>query len=181
MKQMKQLSTLLVLLAVMLVSCGGGATGLDVKFAEGELWWGAANFFGTQMPFGATTDVVIDLRHDNYANQCAGLLISSKGRVIWSGEQCKIVIRGGEINVDSDGEVILENAKNRTLRGAYIHAMRKWFPPSGEAPDTLFFTAPQLNTWIELTYHQNQVEILTYAREMLAHGIPPGEIGRAHV
>ena len=37
-----------------------------------------------------------------------------------------------------------------------------------------WFTSPQLNTWIELTYHQNQKDILAYVKSMVAHGIEPG-------
>ena len=38
----------------------------------------------------------------------------------------------------------------------------------------LYFSAPQYNTWIELTYHQNEKDILAYAQSMLDHGLPPG-------
>ena len=38
----------------------------------------------------------------------------------------------------------------------------------------LFFSAPQYNTWIELTYNQNENDILRYAQSMLDNGSPPG-------
>jgi alpha-glucosidase len=41
-------------------------------------------------------------------------------------------------------------------------------------PDELLFTQPQWNTWIELTYNQNEADILTYARSILKHGFSPG-------
>ena len=41
-------------------------------------------------------------------------------------------------------------------------------------PDELLFTQPQWNTWIELTYNQNQEDILKYARGILDHGFAPG-------
>ena len=145
-----------------------------VQIEKGERWWGAANFFGTNMPFTATTRLKIDLRRKNYSNQCASLLISDKGRAIWSDAQSEIAFKDGAITMDADGTVCVETASEPTLPGAYRHAMRKWFPPSGKTPDLLFFTAPQLNTWIELTYHQNQKDILAYARSMLDHGVPPG-------
>ena len=145
-----------------------------VQIADGENWWGAANFFGTNMPFTAKTDLKIDLRRRNYSNQCASLLVSDKGRVVWSDAQSEIVFKDGQISIDADSPVFVETAAEPTLRGAYRHAMRKWFPPSGKSPDARFFTAPQLNTWIELTYHQNQKDILAYAKSMIAHGVPPG-------
>ena len=145
-----------------------------VKIEDGELWWGAANFFGTNMPFSAKTRLTIRLRSKNYSNQCASLLMSSHGRVIWSDGQSDITFKDGAITMDADAPVVVETAAEPTLPGAYRHAMRTWFPPSGKTPDLLFFTAPQLNTWIELTYHQNQKDILAYAQSMLDHGVPPG-------
>ena len=145
-----------------------------VQIEEGENWWGAANFFGTNMPFTAKTSLKIDLRRKNYSNQCASLLISDRGRAIWSEGQSEIEFKDGSIVMDSDADVLVETADEKSLPGAYRHAARRWFPPSGKSPDPLFFTAPQLNTWIELTYHQNQKDILAYAKSMLANGVPAG-------
>jgi len=36
------------------------------------------------------------------------------------------------------------------------------------------FTVPQYNTWIELTYNQNEEDILNYARSIIDKGYPPG-------
>ena len=165
---------IVVALAVSATSMLSAADVAAVKIASGECWWGAANFFGTNMPFTAKTNLKIDLRRRNYSNQCASLLISDQGRVIWADAQSEIAIEGGTITMDADSPVSVAAADERTLAGAYRHAMRRWFPPSGRAPDPRFFTSPQLNTWIELTYHQNQKDILAYAKTMVAHGIEPG-------
>ena len=37
----------------------------------------------------------------------------------------------------------------------------------------MLFTHPQFNTWIELTYDQNQRDVLAYARAIVANGFPP--------
>ena len=105
-----------------------------VKMEPGEKWWGAANFFGTNMPFTAKTDLKIDLRRRNYSNQCASLLISDRGRAIWSDAQSEITFKDGTVTMDADAPVLVETASEKTLRGAYRHAMRKWFPPSGKSP-----------------------------------------------
>ena len=47
------------------------------------------------------------------------------------------------ITMDADSPVSVAAADERTLAGAYRHAMRRWFPPSGRAPDPRFFTSPQ--------------------------------------
>lgn len=48
------------------------------------------------------------------------------------------------------------------------------FPPSGKIPDSLFFSMPQYNTWIELLYNQNQNDIEQYANSILDNKYPTG-------
>jgi alpha-glucosidase len=60
-----------------------------------------------------------------------------------------------------------------TLREAALRAGASFFPPSGKIPDTILFTHPQFNTWIELVYDQNQRDVLAYARAIVASGFPP--------
>ena len=166
----------LSVIAALAASLAAFADVRTVGMEDGENWWGAANFFGTNMPFTARTDLKIDLRRRNYSNQCASMLLSDRGRVIWADAQSEIFIKGGAITMDAGSPVVVETAVEHTLAGAYRHAMRRWFPPSGRSPDARFFTSPQLNTWIELTYHQNQKDILEYAKSMVAHGVEPGVI-----
>ena len=67
-----------------------------------------------------------------------------------------------------------QNDAAGNLRDAFRKASATWFPPSGKTPDLIFFSAPQYNTWIELTYNQNENDILRYAQSMLYNGLPPG-------
>ena len=146
-----------------------------VPMLPGESWWGLGGGFGRRMPFDAATDFKCDLRVSNYANPAASLLISDKGRVIWCGEPVEATIGGGTISLVSDrGDVVLTEDAGGTLAEAYRFASKKYFPPSGEEPELLYFSAPQYNTWIELTYHQNERDILAYAQSMLDHGLKPG-------
>jgi hypothetical protein len=39
--------------------------------------------------------------------------------------------------------------------------------------DPLLFTRPQFNTWIDLTYYQNQKDVRSYARNIVERGLPP--------
>lgn len=154
-------------------ACSVLAGTATVKMAPGENWWGAANFFGAKMPFTAKTDLEIDLRRNNYHNQCASFLLSDRGRVVWADAQAKFTLRNGEIAVEAASDIVVEQG-GASLPEAYRHAMRTWFPASGKMPDPLFFSAPQINTWIELTYHQNEKDILAYAQSMLDNGVPAG-------
>ena len=148
---------------------------LEIKMLPDEKWWGLCNNFGREMPFSAATSFECDLRISNYAHQSLSFLCSDKGRAIWCQEPVGVKISGGEIALESDGsEILLKEDAGRNLAEAYRYASRTWFPPTGEVPELLYFSAPQLNTWIELTYHQNEKDILAYAKSMVDHGLPPG-------
>ena len=71
------------------------------------------------------------------------------------------MISGGRIALESDGcGIVLDEDAGRSLAEAYRHGSKKWFPPTGEEPELLYFSAPQYNTWIELTYHQNEKDMV---------------------
>ena len=145
----------------------------EVRMLDGEGWWGIENYHGTKMPFTKDTVLDMDIRADGHANQYASLLVSDCGRVIWCEKQVGVRIADGLIRVEGDAPIALTEA-GRTLRDAFRFASRTYFPPSGRTPDLMFFSAPQYNTWIELSYHQNQKDILAYAKSMLDNGLPPG-------
>ena len=127
------------------------------------------------MPFTVETrDFKADLFAWNYGGQPASLLLSDQGRVVWCPEQTRVVIDGGVIVMESDGADVTVEQGGANLREAYLYASARHFPPSGKMPDTLFFSAPQYNTWMELTYNQNEKDILAYAQSMLDNGLPPG-------
>ena len=148
---------------------------LAIEMLPGENWWGLCNAFGRKMPFTAGTSFECDLRKDNYGHQALSLLCSDKGRAVWCAEPVGAKIADGRIELESDaGEIVFEENAGRDLAGAFRYASKTWFPPTGEEPELLYFSAPQLNTWIELTYHQNEKDILAYAKSMVDHGVPPG-------
>jgi len=171
---MKRLYGLVMASAVLMMS-GTSAETLSVKMLEGENWWGAANYFGSKMPFTEKSTLNVDLRKRGFANQFASMLISDKGRVVWCEDQTAITITNGTIKMvcGTTAPVLLEKGGNN-LKDAFLHAANKWFPSTGRTPDLLFFSAPQYNTWIELTYNQNEKDILAYAQSMLDNGLPPG-------
>lgn len=150
------------------------ADAVSVKMLEGENWWGAANYFGSKMPFTEKSSLNVDLNKRGFSNQFASMLISDKGRVIWCDDQTVITITNGTIKMVSETAPVISESGGKNLKEAFLHAANKWFPSTGKTPDLLFFSAPQYNTWIELTYHQNEKDILAYAQSMLDNGLPPG-------
>ncbi len=115
-----------------------------------------------------------DLRTDNRGNQAAPLLISNKGRYVWSDEPFAFEFKEGVLIISSNLEKVMPVSSGTTLRDAYKGAMNKHFPASGKTPNPLMFKMPQYNTWIELGNDQTQAAILKYADDVLKNGFPAG-------
>ena len=170
---MREMYQGVITFASLFFSCAFADT-VSVKMLEGENWWGAANYFGSKMPFTEKSSLDVDLRKRGFSNQFASMLISDKGRVIWCDDQTVITITNGTIKMVCETAPVISEKGGRNLKEAFLYAANKWFPSTGKTPDLLFFSAPQYNTWIELTYHQNEKDILAYAQSMLDNGLPPG-------
>lgn len=162
------------LLAVLTVSAQQSAENqLSLTLLPQEYWWGGATTFGKKMPFGQKA-FSSNLKGDNHGNQYAPVLISSKGRYVWCDQAFSFSFQDGTLKVTAAGQKISYGKPANDLRGAFRYASKTFFPPSGKTPDLTLISAPQYNTWIELMYDQNQQDILKYAHDILANGMPPG-------
>ncbi|GFZ93049.1 glycoside hydrolase [Paenibacillus marchantiophytorum] len=148
---------------------------IGIQLLPDEYWWGGRVADGTSMPFGKSL-FHIDLAADSGANQASPLLISSKGRFIWSEEPFVFQMDGERLQVESEHGPLIVGEGHESLKGAYLYASRTYFPPVPSIPEPLLFTAPQYNLWIELLYEPTQEKVLQYARDVLANGMPPGVI-----
>jgi alpha-glucosidase (family GH31 glycosyl hydrolase) len=147
---------------------------VELTMAPGEYWWGGISSLGHQTPYDGNSVAIIDMWGDNRGNQAQPLLLSSKGRYVWSEEPIKYHFDKGQIKVTvRDGQILSGTAGN-SLRTAYEYAAKNFFPSNGKIPDPLLFTHPQYNTWIELMYDQNEEDILKYARSIIENGYSPG-------
>lgn len=112
-----------------------------------------------------------DLNKQDANNQLVPLFLSSEGEYMWADGAFVFSAKDGQIAPS----VPMERVKaGTTLREAYKAAQAKYFPANGVLPDTLFFSRPQYNTWIELMYNQNQADILKYAHAIIDNGFPAG-------
>jgi Alpha-glucosidases, family 31 of glycosyl hydrolases len=146
---------------------------ITIPLLDNEYWWGGAVSDGVQMPFGSRTHQR-DLFGDAGYNQACPLLLSNKGRYIWSEEPFRFSFEGRNLIIEGfEGEIKLVNGGGH-LRDAFLHASQSYFPPSGNYPDRLFFNLPQYNTWMEMSYHPTQDKVLAYAEAIIANGFPPG-------
>jgi alpha-glucosidase len=144
-----------------------------VPFEKEEYWWGGVVAFGSKMPYLQPVNH-FDLALQNNNNQVTPFFLSSAGRYIWSDFPFRFEVKEQTIVIRSSYEEVKVQPGGTTLREAYLAASGKHFPPSGVLPDSLFFTMPQYNTWIELMYNQNQTDILNYARSIVENRFPEG-------
>ncbi|MFB9475247.1 glycoside hydrolase family 31 protein [Nonomuraea salmonea] len=150
---------------------------LELAVEAGERWWGGSVDDGLSMPFGArpfARDLAAPREPLGPSNQSAPVLLSTRGRVVWSErpfafsfEDDVLRLSGGGIEVGRTGG---------TLREAFLSASRRFFPPSGRAPARALFSGPQYNTWIEHPYTPTQDGVLRFARDLLEGGMPPGVV-----
>lgn len=147
---------------------------LQISLEDNEYWWGAVVDDGYLQPFTSKSNYSHNLYGDNKANQIQPFLLSNRGQYIWCEDPFEFNFKNGVLSVTSDSSRIVYEKFTNNLRAAFQHASQNFFPPSGELPAALLFQQPQYNTWIELTYNQNQKDILEYARGIVNNGFPPG-------
>jgi alpha-glucosidase (family GH31 glycosyl hydrolase) len=147
---------------------------VQLELLPGEYWWGGLSVDGHQMPYDATTSLERNLLGDNRGNQANPVLVSSKGRYVWSEMPYRYRFEDGILSVDERLGALHVGDGGDSLAEGFAMVSAKYFPSNGKIPDPLLFTAPQYNTWIELIYNQNQKDILGYADAILSNGYPSG-------
>lgn len=149
-----------------------GVEKVEIPHATEHAWWNGVINQAHLMPL--KEDYSADITKSNYGNQVQPLLISSSGELIWSELPFTVSLKNNTMKVVAPTPSLIHVKAGSSLKEAYLYASKHFFPPSGEMPDELLFTAPQYNTWIELMYDQNQKDILDYARQIISNGFPPG-------
>lgn len=144
---------------------------MDFSLLPGEQWYGGAVTEGIRQPYTVESDRCLDLTTNRTPNPMMPLLLSTKGRWLWNPEGMKVRFSKGRISCTPDSCLV---RAGETLREAYLDAMARAFPFSGKSPAPEFLEAPVYNTWIELTFYQNQAAVLRYAQDILDNGFPPG-------
>jgi len=142
------------------------------KLLKGEQWYGGTVDEGSQAPY--QPGYSYNLAGYNNDNQSAPLLLSSRGRYIWSNQPFKFTITSDEVIISGNLDSVSLHTTGKTLAEAFRSASKAQFKASGLMPDSLLFARPQYNTWIELVYNQNQTDILKYAHAIIDNGFPPG-------
>ena len=144
---------------------------MKIKCLKDEYWYGGLVKNGTKMPLSEASCVTVDTTINRTPNQAMPLFVSTKGRYIWKEEGFKLSFDKGEIEIDDDCFV---SEPYGNLKAGYIKAMEQEFPFKKGTPSPELFKNPIYNTWIELTFDQNQEDILKYEKGILSNGMPAG-------
>jgi alpha-glucosidase (family GH31 glycosyl hydrolase) len=144
---------------------------MKIKCLKDEYWYGGFVKDGTKMPLSEASNVTVDTTINRTPNQAMPLFVSTKGRYIWKKEGFKLSFKDGEIEIDDDCFV---SEAVGTLKKGYLKAMAEEFPFKKGTPSPELFKNPIYNTWIELTFNQNQEDITKYAEGILSNGMPAG-------
>lgn len=147
---------------------------IRIILEKDEKIWAGVIDDGHLMPF--SKEYSMDLYGNNKVNQIQPLILTNKGRYVWSEQPFQFTVTNNEINIKDPYHQVVTAKHGNTLAEVQRFASNKFFPASGLLPDTLLFSSPQYNTWIELTYHQNQADVIRYAEAIIANGMPPGVI-----
>ncbi|MFU0828923.1 MAG: Glycoside hydrolase [Lachnoclostridium sp.] len=140
---------------------------------EDEFWWGGMVQDGIHMPYKGN-NFIRNLSKEQKNNQSAPLLLSSKGRYIWSEKPFTYCFDSNELIVYYETDHINYDEGYENLRGAYLAASQRYFPPTGKYPDDIMFQVPQYNTWIEMMYEPTQDKVISYAKDIIKNGFPAG-------
>ncbi len=146
----------------------------EIQLLDNEYWWGGACRHGDQMPFTADSEYRVELGVNLWGNQGCPLLVSSKGRYVWSDDPFSFEFKGGVLTIDDALGEIVQSDGHDNLRGAYLAACAAHFPASGRTPNEQSFLAPQYNAWIDMLRNPTQEKVYKYAQEILDCGMPPG-------
>ena len=143
-----------------------------ISLQPGEKIWSGVIKNGENLPYAAGSH--FDFYANNRENQIQPLLLGNQGLWVWSEEPYAFAVTTDKIIItNAKGEVKTGRAGN-SLAEARKFVSDKFFPPSGRTPDELLLAKPQYNTWIELTYNQNQSDVLKYAHAIIDNGFSPG-------
>jgi hypothetical protein len=123
-----------------------------------EKVWGGIIALGSTMPL--KDGFQFDFGKDNLGNQLQPLLLTNKGRYVWSEEPYSFEIKNSTLTISNQKAEIKTTLAGNTLASARQAAEKLFFRTNGKTPDLLLFSQRQYNTWIELNFNHNQADIL---------------------
>ena len=161
-----------IMLFVLIGRAFGQESNIELVLQVGEKVWAGVINEGELMPI--TKEYDFDFAGINKSNQIQPLILTNKGQYVWSEEPYAFKVINNKVLITDPFHAVKVGSHGKTLAEVQRFVSDKFFKASGLTPDTLLFTAPQYNTWIELNLHQNQAAILKYAHAIIDNGMPAG-------
>ena len=121
-----------------------------IPLEKGEKIWSGLIRDAHKMPL--KSGYKFDFYNDIQSNQSQPLILTNKGRYVWSEEPYAFELTDNQLIVSNIHAKIESGKHSNNLSDVQRYVAQKYFPASGKAPDSLLFARPQYNTWIELTW-----------------------------
>lgn len=171
-----------ILCALLLMAASLFAAGkekeTEIKIQNGEKWWGlVVNPSHVALPFEGAFE--IDGGALSPVNYTANMMISNRGRYVWSKEPLKVAFDGKKILVgtsSADGEAVKVEKSGRTLREAYLMCCHKHFPPREVGAAAVLFENPIYELGGEDALLYTSDDALKFAEMLAGCGAPKGTI-----
>jgi len=173
---------LLLLASVVTLTAEAEEYTTRIEPLDGERWWGAVVEKGHLQPYldfdsGRREGGPYDLGVQGSCGFTAPLLLSSKGRYVWSDRPFAFSFKDGVLSIVSKYGKVEPVVAGKTLRDAYLSACRAHFPFDGREPAELMFTKPQFNNWIEtVVLGINQENAEKFVDALHESGFPCGVV-----
>ncbi len=148
---------------------------LVTKILKNEYWYGGYAKNGSSMPFSRKLYKSLDLNKGLARSHSNKILLSSKGRYIWSEEGFSIRVLGCFMTIKSRSPITLEMGYH-SLKGAYLDASSKYFPNKVEGPSENTFTKPTYNTSCCMGRDYTQSDVMDFAISTLKQGFGSGNL-----
>ncbi len=175
-KKIMILCTLLLSAVTLFASGKEGVT--EIKIQNGEKWWGlVVNPSLIHLPFEGSFE--IDGATFSPVNYTANMMISNRGRYVWSDSPLKVTYDGKRILVapsQPDGEAVKVEKSGRTLREAYLMCCHKHFPPDEVGAAAILFESPIYELGGEESLLYTSEDVVAFAEMLSERGAPKGTI-----
>ena len=122
---------------------------IKIPLEKGEKIWSGLIRDAHKMPL--KLGYKFDFYNDIQSNQSQPLILTNKGRYVWSEEPYAFELKANYLIISNIHAKIESGKHGNNLPEVQRYVAQKYFPASGKAPDSLLFARPQYNTWIELT------------------------------
>ena len=171
-----------MLLAGVITSLAQSAQSTEIKPIKGEKWWGlVVDTDKVALPFSAP--FTLNTADCSPATYHADIMLSSRGRYVWSSTPLMVTFDGAKFVVSSvspkgtpaDTKPTVEKA-GRSLREAYLMCCHKNFPPKAIAADEMLFSAPIYELGGPESILYTQQDVADFAEMLQRRNAPKGTI-----